>query len=161
MIWERARTIGATSATAGHCRAISSASWGVRVNTLPEPKVTPPLEAAPDWTSRLSAPMLAIVFCMVAFEPWPISIMVITALTPMITPNAVNAERILFRRNALSAVRNVRGTSVGRRQRRRGGGAATKPEGESFGAIGPSGAADAGASSLSTWPSLMWMTRWA
>ena len=81
--------------------------------------------------------MLAIVFCMAVFEPWPISVMAITAPTPMITPRAVRAERILFRRKAPRAVRNVGGSSepastprrgFGRR-RRRGLPAACRPTG--------------------------------
>ena len=47
--------------------------------TLPAPKLMPPLEAAPDWTISVLAPMLAMLFCMAAFEPWPISIMAMTA----------------------------------------------------------------------------------
>ena len=43
----RARTTGATLSTAGHSRLMASASWGVRVMTLPEPKLTPPLAAVP------------------------------------------------------------------------------------------------------------------
>ena len=64
------------------------------------------------------APMLAIVAWMAAFEPSPISIMAITALTPMITPSAVKAERNLFRRKACSAVWRVRGSSAAGNRRR-------------------------------------------
>ncbi len=53
--------------------------------------------------------MLAMVFCKAALEPWPISIMAMTAPTAMITPKADRAERILLRRRAPSAVRNVGG----------------------------------------------------
>ena len=62
--------------------------------------------------------MLAIVFCTAAFEPSPISVMAITAPTPMITPRAVSAERILFRRKAPRAVRQVGGISDGMPRRR-------------------------------------------
>jgi hypothetical protein len=54
--WERARTTGATSATAGHWREISSASWGVRVSTLPAPKLIPPLSPATTSTGRRRLP---------------------------------------------------------------------------------------------------------
>ena len=99
---------------AGHCRAISSASCGVSVMTLPAPKLMPPLEAAPDRTMSVFAPMLAMLFCMAAFDPWPISIMAMTAPTAMITPRALRADRILFRRKASMAVMNVRGKSDAR-----------------------------------------------
>ena len=82
------------------------------VITLPAPKLTPPLVAAPDWIIRLLAPMLAMLFCSAVLDPSPISIMAITAPTPMITPRAVKAERILLRRKALNAVRKVRGKSA-------------------------------------------------
>ena len=39
--------MGATLLTAGHSLRIASASCGVSVMTLPEPKVTPPLDAVP------------------------------------------------------------------------------------------------------------------
>ena len=71
--------MGATSATLGHCRPISSASFGVSDITLSLPKLIPPLAAAPAWTISVFAPMLAMVFCKAAFEPSPISIIAITA----------------------------------------------------------------------------------
>ena len=77
------------------------------------PKLTPPLIAAPGKTRTLLTPMLAIDFWTAAFEPSPISVMAITAPTPMITPRAVSAERILFRRKAPRAVRHVGGMSEG------------------------------------------------
>jgi len=45
---------------------------------------------------QIIAPMLAMVFSTAALEPLPISIMAITAPTPMITPKAVRADRNLF-----------------------------------------------------------------
>ena len=51
--------------------------------------------------------MLAIDFWIAADEPWPISTIAITAATPIITPSAVNNDRILLRRSALSALRSV------------------------------------------------------
>ena len=80
------------------------------------PKLTPPLAAAPDCTMIVLAPMLAMVASRAAFEPCPISIMAITAPTPMITPRVVKAERSLLRRRAPKAVR-----SVGERAERRPG----------------------------------------
>ena len=47
--------------TAGHSRTMASQSCGVRVMTLPAPKLTPPLAAVPGMISRLLAPMLAMV----------------------------------------------------------------------------------------------------
>ena len=44
--------------------------------------------------------------------------MAITAATAIITPRALNAERILFRRKAIIAVTNVRGISEGKVRRR-------------------------------------------
>src|SRR4051794_26486665 len=57
---------------------------------------------------RLLAPMLSMVFCTAALEPWPISVMAITAATPMTMPRAVSAERRALRRKARSAVRRMR-----------------------------------------------------
>ncbi len=62
--------------------------------------------------------MLAIVFCKAALEPWPISIMAMTAPTAMITPKADRAERILLRLSAPIALRNVGGISAGKLQAR-------------------------------------------
>ena len=56
--------------------------------------------------------MLAMVFWMAIFEPSPISVMAMTAPTPMITPRAVRADRILLRRSAPKAVRNVGGSNA-------------------------------------------------
>ena len=53
----------------GHSRKMASASPGVSVRTLPEPNVTPPLEAVPGCTSNMFAPMLAIVCCTADEEP--------------------------------------------------------------------------------------------
>ena len=104
----RARTIGATARTAGHSRRIASASCGVRVMMLPLPNVTPPLDAVPGCTSRLFAPMLAMIFLIAVDDPWPISIMVMTAPTPITMPSMVRAERMTLRRRACTAIRSVR-----------------------------------------------------
>ena len=55
--------------------------------------------------------MLAIAFSIAAFDPSPISVMAMTAPTPMITPRAVSADRILFRRRLPKAVRSVGGSN--------------------------------------------------
>src|SRR5262249_17878790 len=87
---------------------MASASWGVRVTTLPLPKETPPLEPVPGMTSRLLAPILAIVCFTAVEEPLPISIMVMTAPTPMMMPRVVNTDRMTLRRKARTAMRIVR-----------------------------------------------------
>ncbi len=104
----RARTTGAAAATAGHSFKIASQSWGVSVMTLPLPKLTPLLAAAPGCTSRLSAPILAMVFLTDSDEPWPISTTPITAAMPMTMPSVVSAERMMLRVSALMANRNMR-----------------------------------------------------
>ena len=72
--------------------------------TLPAPKLTPPLEAVPGMISRLFAPMLAMVCWMAVEEPRPISIMAITAATPMMIPRVVRAARRTLRRSPFRAV---------------------------------------------------------
>ena len=73
-------------------------SAGFRVFAVPTPKLTLPFMAAPGRISRLLAPMLAMVFSKALREPSPISVMAMTAPTPMITPSPVRIDRILFRR---------------------------------------------------------------
>ena len=51
----------------------------------------------------------AIVDCSASLEPCPISIMAITAATPIKIPSVVKAERVLFRVSALRATASVRG----------------------------------------------------
>ncbi len=84
-------------------------SDGFRVCAVPTPKLTLPVMAAPGRINRLLAPMLAMVRSRAAREPCPISVMAMTAATPMMTPSPVSAERILFRLRAPSAVRSVDG----------------------------------------------------
>ncbi len=98
---------GRRGSTAGHSLRMASPSWGVRVMTLPAPKLTPPLEAVPGRTSRLLAPMLAMVCWMAVEEPCPISIMAMTAATPMMMPRVVRAARRTLRRRPFSAVRSI------------------------------------------------------
>jgi hypothetical protein len=71
--------------------------------------------------------MLAMLFCKAAFEPWPISIIAITAPTPMITPRAVKTDRMVLRCRAPSAVRSVGGKSADAAQWDGFGGASPKP----------------------------------
>jgi len=79
----------------------------VRVVLLPDPKLTPPLEAAPGLKFRTLAPMLEIE-CRIADEdPAPISIMVMTAPTPITIPKVVNRALMGLRRSAFIAVRTV------------------------------------------------------
>ena len=68
---------------------------------LPDPKLTPPLEAAPGLIFRMLAPMLEMVFRMAAEEPAPISIMAMTDPTPITIPRVVSMARMGLRRRAL------------------------------------------------------------
>ena len=109
----RAQTMGATSLTAGHWRRISSMSVGVKRLHGAGAEVDAAGDGrSPAESARLFAPMLAMALCKAILEPWPISVMAMTAATPMMTPSAVRAERILFRRRAVNAVRNVAGNST-------------------------------------------------
>src|SRR5262245_28825704 len=54
------------------------------------------------------APMLAMVCLTADEEPWPISIMAMTADTPMTMPKVVRAERMMLRRRAFKAIFSVR-----------------------------------------------------
>src|SRR5262245_50430585 len=83
------------------------ASSGVNVTMLPEPKLTPPLAAAPGMIKRLLAPILSMVFFTAVLVPWPISVMAMTAATPMTMPSVVNAERMTLRPKACKAIRQV------------------------------------------------------
>jgi hypothetical protein len=87
---------------------MASPSPGVRVVRLPDPNVTPALEAAPGLKFRTLAPIVEIDFRIAEEEPAPISIMAITDPTPMMMPRAVNMARIGFRPNAVIALRTVR-----------------------------------------------------
>ncbi len=76
---------------------------------LPAPMFTPLVVVAPGKIISMFAPMLAIFCCKIAFDPWPISVMAMTAATAMMTPRAERVDRILLRRSATSAVRHVAG----------------------------------------------------
>src|SRR6266545_911868 len=84
------------------------ASCGVRVGVVPLPKLTPPLDAVPGWMRRLLAPMFLMVRCTAVLVPWPISVMAMTADTPMTMPRVVSADRITLRCRALRAIFRVR-----------------------------------------------------
>src|SRR5439155_1337556 len=71
-----------------------------------------PLAAWPGMIWRLFAPRLAIAFSFSAEMPLPISIIAMTAAIPMTMPTQVNAERMMFRRSARSAVPKVRVTTL-------------------------------------------------
>jgi len=79
----------------------------VSVTVLPDPKLTPRLEAGTRAQVQDVGPMLDIVFRMAAEEPVPISIMAMTAPTPITIPRVVNRARIGLRFSALIAVRPV------------------------------------------------------
>ena len=83
---------------------MASQSSGVSVVTLPTPKLMPLLVAVPGMTSTTLAPMLEIAFWTAAEEPAPISIMAITAATPITMPSVVKSARIGLRRSAFIAV---------------------------------------------------------
>jgi hypothetical protein len=83
---------------------MAAASSGESVVTLPAPKVTPPLDAAPGLIFRTLAPMLEIALRIAAEEPAPISIIAMTAPTPMTMPNVVSIARMGLRRRAFNAV---------------------------------------------------------
>ena len=55
---------------------------------LPVPRFTPPVLVEPEKIISVLAPMLAMPFCKVAFDPSPISVMAMTAATAMMTPKA-------------------------------------------------------------------------
>ncbi len=78
---------------------------------LPAPMFTPLVVVAPGIIINMFAPMLAIFFCNIAFDPWPISVMAMTAATAMMTPRAESVDRILLRLSATKAVRQVDGSS--------------------------------------------------
>ena len=85
---------------------------------MPVPRLTPPVDVDPEKTISVLAPMLAMLFCNMALEPWPISVMAMTAATAIMTPSAESPDRILFRRIADSAVRQVAGNRNGAMRRR-------------------------------------------
>ncbi len=68
----------------------------------------PPLAAVPGMTSSTLAPILAMLLRMAADEPAPISIMAMTAPTPMTIPSVVSSARMGLRMSAIRAVRSTR-----------------------------------------------------
>ena len=78
---------------------------------LPAPMLTPLVVVAPGRIIIMFAPMLAIFVCKMALEPWPISVMAMTAATAMMTPRADSVDRILLRPSATIAVRQAAGSN--------------------------------------------------
>jgi hypothetical protein len=87
---------------------IASQSAVVSVTRLPLPKLTPPLVTWPGKIISTFAPILEMVFSICSEEPLPISIIAMTAPTPMMMPRHVRMDRVTFRCSALSAERSVR-----------------------------------------------------
>ena len=108
MTCARQSTPGAAQRTDWHSRRMASQSWGVSVKQVPAPACTPLEELDPGSTWTKLTPSVAIV-CRTALEvPRPTSITAMTAAMPMTIPRQVNTERIKWRRNARSAVREIR-----------------------------------------------------
>ena len=74
---------------------------------VPVESRTPLAVRAPAVTIIKLEPKLLICSCIRASAPAPTANMVMTAATPIITPNIVNAERSLLTRNAFKAMRKV------------------------------------------------------
>jgi hypothetical protein len=74
---------------------------------LPDPWLTPLMLTAPGMITRVLAPMLAMVRWMAIVVPLPISIIEMTAATPMTIPNVVSIVRITLRQRAPKAVFKV------------------------------------------------------
>ena len=91
---------------------MASASPTVRVGCVPGPILTPPDVVAPERIMSKLLPMLEICSAICVLAPVPTASMVITALTPIITPSIVRAERILFTINALMDIFNVDGILI-------------------------------------------------
>jgi hypothetical protein len=86
---------------------MASASMGVTVDRPPVPELTPPTTICAGSIWMTLAPRLAMVCSMEWEEPRPISIIAMTAAMPMMMPKQVSTERMMFRRNARNAIRNV------------------------------------------------------
>ncbi|KUG22806.1 hypothetical protein ASZ90_007417 [hydrocarbon metagenome] len=99
--------MGATAATAEHSLSMASASAVVNVDWLPPPILTPPCEVLPGMTMIKLLPILEICAETFRLTPVPTASMIITALTPIMIPSMVRAERILLTHNALSAILRV------------------------------------------------------
>src|SRR5436309_370030 len=93
--------------TPGTSRRIASASSIFNVPAPPQPVRMPLDVVLPEKIKITFCPRLAICASTCAFAPLPTPTMAITAPTPMMIPSAVSTERILFRRNARSAIVNV------------------------------------------------------
>ena len=93
---------------AGHSWRIVSASSGVRVLTLPLPRLTPLREAAPAWTTMLSTPVFVRSERIADHAPLPISAIASSEPTPMMMPRVVSDDRMALRRIERKAVEVVR-----------------------------------------------------
>src|SRR5262245_10733577 len=97
-------TLGLTAFTVGHSANIASKSSDVSVFMLPEPPRVPNERMLPLQTSSLLVPIDAISSCACFCAPAPRLTMAMTAPTPMMMPNIVRIERILFRFSAFNAI---------------------------------------------------------
>jgi hypothetical protein len=86
---------------------MASASPGVSVTLPPLPELMPLTTDSSGSIWMTLAPRLAIVCSTDEEEPRPISIMAITAATPMTMPRMVSVERMMFLRSACNAIRSV------------------------------------------------------
>jgi hypothetical protein len=91
---------------------MAAQSWGVSFMELPEPWLMPALMAEPGMITMVFAPMLSKDLAMAEEEPLPISIIAITAPTPMTMPKVVRSERRGFLRKARKAETRVRRTFI-------------------------------------------------
>ena len=87
------------------------------------PSFTPPVLVEPEKIITVLAPMLAMPFCRVAFDPSPISVMAMTAATAMI-----DAQGRQARSHLVSPQRPQRRPPGGRQQRRHASAAAIWPK---------------------------------
>ena len=74
---------------------------------LPEPELTPPLLVWDGMIRIFPAPIWEMERAMELEEPFPISVIAITAAIPITIPRVVSRERVGFRRNARNAKVNV------------------------------------------------------
>src|SRR5690349_13661448 len=86
---------------------MASASSGVRVTLPPVPELIPLTTDSSGSIWMTFAPRLAMVCSTEEEEPRPISIIAITAATPMTIPRMVRVDRMIFRRRACKAIRCV------------------------------------------------------
>src|SRR5579884_2223485 len=105
--WPHESTLGATACNALHSRRNASASSIVMFMLPPWPVLTPPTDTSIESIWMTLAPRLLIARSIDCEDPPPISIIAITAATPMMMPRQVSVERSTFRRKARKAIRKV------------------------------------------------------